>query len=266
MKKVILFLFSVSCLLTGASLQARTPRALRQYMRDSLSVVTQRCQKVLNAAYMEGTLLEERRDVPGYEGYPVKLYEYWTGKDIKTGEPKKGLVLLLDPSPEKLAKWIINAVWDVRGEVRYADVERVRKFILYQSGGQFPVKGVVYEAMYTPGFYEPYVFKDGVTVYVKDGPMKAEDKTCTEEQLLFYLSMENSDLKENTGTFARICSTTRTMYYAAGGTDEVGRDEAGFKSQAWLSTVRRLYLQAWDSDRNFLIYAWAKANLDTPVE
>ncbi|MDO4826296.1 MAG: cellulase [Bacteroidia bacterium] len=266
MKKAILFLFSVSCLLAGASLQARTPRALRQYMRDSLSTVAQRCQKVLNAAYMEGTLLEERRDVPGYEGYPVKLYEYWTGKDIKLGKQKKGLVLLLDPSPEKLAKWIINAVWDVRGEVRYADVERVRKFILYQSGAQFPVKGVVYEAMYTPGFYEPYVFKDGVTVYVKDGPMKAEDKTCTEEQLQFYISMENSDLKENTGTYARICSTTRSMYYAAGGTDEVGRDEAGFKSQAWLDTVRRLYLQAWDSDRNFLIYAWAKANLDTPVE
>lgn len=239
----------------------KATRDLRRYMRDSLETVAHRCEQIRRAAYMEGTCLGTVRDIPGYKGYPVKLYEYYTGKDIYLGTQKKALVYLLDPDAEKIARWIINAVWDVRGEIRYEDVEKVRKFILWQSGGQFPVKGVVYEAMYTAGFYEPYVFKDGVTVYIKDDAMRADDSTCTEEQLQFYLNMGNEALKENTGRYARICSTTREMYRAAGGTDEVGESTDGHRIQAWLDTVRRLYLKAWRSDRNFLIYAWAKSNL-----
>lgn len=33
----------------------------------------------------------------------VRLYEYRTGPDIRTGQPKKGKVYLLNPSPERLA-------------------------------------------------------------------------------------------------------------------------------------------------------------------
>jgi len=256
-KHLIAFL----CILIPASALAGTPKELRKYLRDSLEAVELRCADVLKAAYMAEKCLEIRKDIPGYEGYPVSLYEYHTGRDVKLGQSKKALVYLLNPDARKLAKWIIYAAWDCRGEVRYEDVEKIRKHILYQSGAQFPVKGVVYEAMYTPGLYEPYVFKDGITVYIKDGPMKAVDNNCTDEQLNFYLGMDNDALKDYTGRYARICSTTREMYYAAGGTDEVGTGEDGHRSLAWMDTIRKLYLQAWKSDRNFLIYAWAKANL-----
>lgn len=232
-----------------------------QYLRDSLDVMTARCRKSLQAAYMAEKKLGERKDIPGWEGFPVELWEYHTGVDIKLGVPKKALVYMLNPDAQKLAKWIINAVYDVTGEVKYEDLEKVRNFITWQSGAQFPVKGVVYEDMYTRGFYEPYVFKDGVTVYIKDDAMRADDKTCTEEQLQFYLEMDNSALRENTGRYARICSTTREMYYKAGGTDNVGWGDDGKRSQAWLDTVARLYKEAWNSDRNFLIYAWAYSNL-----
>jgi len=254
----LLSVAAVSC----NSAKDTTPEAVKKYYKDSLAVVTQRCEKVLSAAYMAENFIREDKNVPNYEGYPVQLYEYYTGEDIYLNRPKRGLVYMLNPSAEKMAKWIINAVYDVRGEIRYDDIEKVRNFIMWQSGGQFPVKGVVYEAMYTPGFYEPYVFKDGVTVYIKDDVMRADDKTCTDEQLEFYLTMTNADLKDYTGRYARICSTTREMYYAAGGTDEVGTGEDGQRIQAWLDTVRELYLQAWDSDKNFLIYAWAKSNLE----
>ena len=46
------------------------------------------------------------------------------------------------------------------------DRYKLAEFIKRQSGAQFPVQGVVYEDMYTKNFYEPYIFKDGVTVYV----------------------------------------------------------------------------------------------------
>ncbi|MCQ2119419.1 MAG: hypothetical protein MJY84_05820, partial [Bacteroidales bacterium] len=95
----------------------------------------------------------------------------------------------------------------------------------------------------------------------KDDAMHADDKTCTEEQLQFYLSIKNSDLKPDTGRYARICSTNREMYKLAGGEASVGRGADGLRSQLWLDTVRNLYLQAWNSDYNFLIYAWAKYNL-----
>ena len=74
-------------------------------------------------------------------------------------------------------------------------------------------------------------------------------------------TLKNDQLKPNTGRYARISSTTREMYYAAGGTADVGHSDDGQRSQAWLGEVGRLYREAWNSDRNFLIYAWAKANL-----
>ena len=238
--------------------------AIAQYYADSLEVFKARCQTVVNAAYMAGTLLGERNDLPGWEGYPVQLWEYKVGPDAVTKGYKKGLVYMLNPDAEQLARWIVNAVYDVTGELKFDDLEKVRKFIMWQSGAQFPVSGVVYEAMYVKDFEEPYVFKDGVTVYVADQAYVAQlpEKECSEEQLQYYLTLTNDQLKENTGRYARICSTTREMYYKAGGTAEVGKSDDGCRSQAWLAEVARLYQEAWGKEKNFLIYAWALSNLE----
>lgn len=258
-RSAIIFFLSLICLVP---VNAKDAKSLNVYLKDSLKVFTARCQKVLDAAYMAERYISTNKHVSGWEGYPVKLYEYHTGKDINYGKGKKGLVYMLNPDARKLALWIIHAVYDVKGEVNYADLEKVRKFIMWQSGGQFPVKGVVYEAMYTPGLYEPYIFKDGVTVYIANDVHRAAASTCTEAQLQFYLQMENSDLRNYTGRYARICSTTREMYYAAQGSDEVGKsDSQETRILKWLDTVKKLYQKAWHSKRNFLIYAWAKSNL-----
>lgn len=238
-----------------------TPKELKAYLKDSLQSLTARCEQTLKAAYMTEEYLETHTDLPGWEGFPVKLYRYHTGKDVRVNKKKEALVYLLNPSAEQLARWIVYAVWDAKGHVSYEDVEKVRKHILYQSGAQFPVSGVVYEAMYEAGHYEPYVFRDGVTVYVSDPSMMPEDGNCTETQLKHYLNLKDSDLKDYTGRYARICSTTREMYYAAGGQRNVGLGCDGFRSPEWLLEVRRLYQEAWNSERNFLIYAWAHYNL-----
>ena len=162
--------------------------------------------------------------------------------------------------PERLARWIATTCLEVKGSLGFEYTDRLLRWIRGQSGAQFPVRGVVYEAMERPGRYEPYVFKDGVTVYVADNARFPADGHCTPEQLAFYLTLTDADLKPRTGRYARICSTTREQYKAAGGRDEVG-DSDSDRRLAWLDTVRRLYRRAMKSDRNELMIAWAKANL-----
>ena len=232
----------------------------KEYVRDSLPVLAERCRQLLAPAYKADTLLGETHSLPGWDGLPVRLYQSRTGPDIRTGQPKKGKVYLLNPSPEKLARWIATACWKARGSLEYRYTDKLLRWIRSQSGGQFPVRGVVYEAMYEPGRYDPYVFKDGVTVYVADPNRMPADGHCTDEQLEFYLRLTDADLKPYTGRYARIASTTREQYRAAGGTERVGDSDRNRRIE-WLDVVRRLYRQAWESDENRLITAWAEANL-----
>lgn len=227
------------------------------------------CEKLLGTSqYMAGTLLKVDYAYPGYEGYPVKLYEYYTAPDVKTGEKKRGLVYMLNPSPEKLAKWVAYAVWRAKGSLDLPLMQKLLKFIQWQSGAQFPVCGIVYEDMYGTGQY-PYLFKDGVTVYAADrskwateSPQHPDNYSCTDEQLEYDIRVTNADLQPYTGTYARISSTTREQYAANGGPSSVGKSEPrDARVQDWLSVVRTLYKAAWDSDENTLITAWAKANL-----
>ena len=260
MKRFLLFVAALT-LLTGCDKGPKPDPVVRAYYRDSLTSLTQRCEKVLKAAYMAEKKLGDNTAIPDWEGYPVELWEYHTGNDIYLGAPKKGLVYMLNPSPEKLARWVVNAVFDATGALDPDDIEKTCSFIQWQSGAQFPVRGVVYEDMYTAGFYEPYVFKDGVTVYVADSTYLTREKHPNEEMLQYYLTLTNDQIRPNTGRYARISSTTREMYYDAGGQADVGHSDDGQRSQAWLAEVGRLYREAWNSDKNFLIYAWAKANL-----
>lgn len=231
---------------------------MRNYLKDSLEVMDARSEDVLASAYMAEKFLGENTQIPGWEGFPVKLYEYYTDVDVKINVPKKGLVYMLNPSPRQLSMWILNAVYAATDTLRYEDIKRLSNFIKWQSGAQFPVKGVVYEDMYVKNHFRPYVFKDGVTVYLADeAHFPRVDSTCTEEHLQFYVNeMSNEHLKPNTGRYARISSTSREMYYEAGGTVDVGCDT--LRSHAWLDEVKRLYQKAWTSDENELINAWAK--------
>ena len=230
-----------------------------EFRKNGYKQLVEECKDVLKAAYMAQNKLGTFYDIPNWEGYPVELWEYYTGEDVKKHVKKRGLVYLLMPSPEKLATWIATTCWEVKHSVDTCYVNCIRDFIKWQTAAQFAVSGVVYEDMYTKGFYEPYVFKDGVTVYVADSTMMPADKHCTDAQLDYYLHLTNDQLKPNTGRYARICSTNRDHYYANGGTVDVG-DNADNRKHAWLDVVRDLYQKAWNSDRNELMIAWAKSS------
>ncbi len=258
MKKALLFyLITIMFPLVTSAQQNQIPSA---YLKDSLSLLVEKSKDLLDRAYMAQKLLGVTDTLPGWEGFPVKLYEYQTGTDIYTGQPKTGKVYLLNPTPEKLAMWIITTCWEVKRSVDYKYTDQLFQWIKHQSGAQFPVKGVVYEDQYTKGFFEPYIFKDGVTVYIKDSAMFPKNKTCTPEQLDFYLRLNNSDLKAQTGQYARIGSTRREDYKSAGGSEDVGDEKD--KKQKWLEVVRDLYKKAWSSDKNELIIMWAKNHLE----
>lgn len=231
----------------------------KAYLKDSLQILVGRCKDLLDHAYMAQTLIAETDTLPGWEGFPVKLYEYKTSNDLYTGAPKIGKVYLLNPTPEILAMWILTTSWEVKKSVASKYVNKIFNTIKGQSGAQFPVKGVVYEDQYTRNFQEPYVFKDGVTVYVADSTMFPKDKNCTPQQLDFYLQLKNTDLKPQTGRYARIISTNREMYTLAGGTADVG--DGNNRKLAWLDVVRTDYQKAYRSDKNELMLAWARANL-----
>lgn len=257
--------FFIAMVVLGAvPVYAQRRRALRVYLKDSLPSLEARCRDLLDHAYMAQKLLGVTDTLPGWEGFPVKLYEYQTGSDLYTGKPKTGKVYLLNPSAEKLARWIVSAAWIARKSVDYRYINRIFLWIRNQSGAQFPVKGVVYEDQYTKDFQEPYVFMDGVTVYVRDSTWFPADKTCTPAQLDYYLHITRNELKPQTGQYARIASTTREDYKRAGGKADVGNKDD--RKQAWLNVVRGLYKKALRSKKNELIIMWAKSHLDHPGE
>jgi hypothetical protein len=236
---------------------------------DGYKALVTSCDKIISTGqYMAGTLIEETTTYPNYEGYPVKLYEYSTGKDVQTGVQKKGKVYMLNPTAEKLATWIATAVWKAKGDTDTDAMATVLKHIQLQSGAQFPVCGIVYEDMDNSGYY-PYLFKDGVTVYAADrskwateDPAHPGNYSCTDDQLNYDVKVTNNDLNTYTGTYARICGTLREDYKAYGGTVDVGTsDSKETRSIKWLDVVRDLYKEAWNSNENKLITAWAKANL-----
>ncbi|SHI57111.1 hypothetical protein [Bacteroides stercorirosoris] len=57
----------------------------KTFLRDGFPLLVERCRNVLSSAYMAQKLISEHTNIPGREGYPVKLYEYYTGKDVKKG-------------------------------------------------------------------------------------------------------------------------------------------------------------------------------------
>lgn len=229
------------------------------YLRDSLPALIQKTKLLLDHSYMAQKLLAQTDSLCGWEGYTVSLYEYQTGADVYTGKPKTAKVYLLNPTPEKLAMWIVTTCWEVKHSVDYAYTDKLFRAIRSASGAQFPVLGLVYEDQYKPDFQEPYVFKDGVTVYIQDSVYLPRNAIATDEQIEYYLHLTNDDLRVHTGRYARIVSTTREEYKNNGGLVDVG--DGNNRKQEWLGVVRDLYKRALRSDRNELIIAWARKNL-----
>ena len=202
------------------------------------------------ARYMEtGTCTDTTYE--GWTGFPLKLCTYKV-RDRRDGE-KHSTVVLLDATPRQLARWVVNACLEVLHSSGVACTRRLRRWILEQSGGQFPVAGIVLEDMDGDGLQSMYAFRDGVTCAV-EGVQNGSTVAPTAE----HIRQAIGGRVRRVGQYARIASTTREDYRANGGTVDVGTSAA--PKAEWRLVARSLYQKAWGSDRNELIVAWLRAH------
>ena len=234
MKKIIITVFAVLSFLTTYS---QSEAILSKYMKDSLDIIANRVEKkIIPSRYMEQTLISKTDTLKGWENVEVSLYQYKVhGTDILAK------VYLADADSKKIASWIISTCVILTDKLSKKNTDRLIKDINTASGGQFPVKGMVYEDMDGTG-QKVYYFKDGVTVFLKE---KNPDD----------ISVINDSNIERVGKYARIISTTREDYIRRFG-------DSNLAGMEWLKVVKEEYKKALQSDRNNLIIAWANGKLE----
>jgi hypothetical protein len=189
---------------------------------------------------------------PGWDGFPLQLCEYITID--KSGLRKPAKVILCNPSPEQVARWVVTAVRETTGTISAPDDDRLYNHVICQSGGQFPVAGIVYEDMDGSGVHKAYCFRNGVTVQI-EGIKPATGEPLSPEQVDLALTGTITRVRR----YARVQSTSPSEYRANGGTVDVGTDTT--PTLAWTEVIRTTYQKAWNSDSNELMTALAKHKL-----
>jgi len=134
--------------------------------------------KLQRARYMEQN--GEATTYPGWEGFPLMKCRY--SVTDKNGRQKSAPVIMLNPSVEQLARWVVKTCLVVKGSADFAYTDKLFNRVLEQSGGQFPVAGIVFEDI-LPGdsVYEIYCFRNGVTVQVKGVKHRGTEPPADEE-------------------------------------------------------------------------------------
>jgi hypothetical protein len=198
---------------------------------------------------MEQVNLGSDSHYPGWEGFTLIHWRYTTD-DRKSAE-----VLMLNPTNDQIARWIVTACHEVghpvfTGSVPSKYAIKLCDQIIGQSGGQFPVAGIVYEDM-GGGPFLVWGFRDGVTVGYEGITNEVPDQVTPDQ---IKASLNRATKLRYEGYQARLESITRDEYRLAGGKEEVN-------GAAFLDVNRRLYQAAWNSDRNQMLIYWAKIHL-----
>lgn len=237
MKKLLFAIFSF--FLSGFILS-------KSFAADVGSFSADISKKLVAARYMEGDC--QRLEVVGWEGFETEKCTYRV-KDSRTKKSKYGMVVMLNPGAERLSAWVVNACKTIRPEYPVgACSDFLLKQVFRQSGGQFPVAGVVYEDIYSEeGVYEAYVFKDGVTVVTDI--VKHRDENSIPFGVMEAAINRTPLRTASEGAPARIIGVTRKQFKRF-------NPKASVDGLSWLSTVREEYKKAWRSDHNTLIEAW----------
>ncbi|MFT4075644.1 MAG: hypothetical protein QM647_08920 [Asticcacaulis sp.] len=186
-------------------------------------------------------------EVVGWEGFPTHKWGYRKPNATKPESPHYAEVIMLNPTANQVARWIVTAITDTFGAFDMAKAKKIADHCLDQSGFQFPVRGVHLEQ--EP--YLAYAFFDGVTVWVDGWDEAWPHAPIDKRHLDLALSATYSDIKE-AYKWARIQGTGRADYTHAGG-------RANTDGKNWLKVVRDCYQQAWGKDANFLMLAEVKS-------
>jgi hypothetical protein len=251
---LLLLVLSASLLAAPPSIAPATlPANLSKSVTDLADEFRDRLHK---SRYMESPNVSDIH-LPTWPGFPTQRYTYSvTDKD---GTTKTADVVMLNPSAEQIARWIVFALIEVNGTYSPDDGRKIFRHILSQSGGQFPVAGVVYEDILpADGKYELYCFRDGVTVSLEGVPHRSTTP-LTPEQIQLSLTAPITRVF----TYARIQSTSPAQFIAIGGPPDILKD--GRPTLRWPDAIRAAYQSAWNSPRNDLLLAWVNANMKKEI-
>jgi hypothetical protein len=213
---------------------------------DEVARVTSWFESRRGARYMERDC--NTTTYPEWDAVPLRRCRYRVS-DSYSGGTRWAEVILANAEPEQLARWVVQAAQERRGRVQRSDTDAICANILGQSGGQFPVAGVVYEDMDGTG-QRIYPFRNGVAVRVEGLPFATREQP-SESQMVAY----RTGAIAYVGRYARIAGTLPEAWTALTGA-RVDADRSN-----WPAIVARAYRDAWGNDRNALIVAWARANL-----
>ena len=187
---------------------------------------------------------------PGYEGYPTLLCTYYVTDSTGSyaHQQKTAKVVLLDPPTSMIARWAVNALIDVTGDATLSQGNNIMQTVLYASGGQFAVSGMVYEDMDGTGAYTLYCFRDGLTCNL-DNFINNNPAPLTSAQI----SAALNNVPIYAYSYARIISSDRAMYTNNGGAQDV----SGLN---FLPVVRAAFKSAYDTGHNELFAGWVRSN------
>ena len=176
-----------------------------------------------------------------WSGFPVRLCSY---EDI--GVTTR--VYMLNASRDRIARWLVTACHDANATNVHGCVNDLAEIIGNEASySVFPVAGYIPEPQ-SGG--RCFLFRDGVTVTTAGWPHQlapVEGKCGPDSEL------DSPVVKAR--LYARIASTTREDYTAAGGQEQV---DAQNGDPRWADVIRSLYQRAWTNERNELISAVAK--------
>jgi hypothetical protein len=229
-----------------------TPKPAAATVTLPTTEVTAVAAKV-KARYDKGSKYMEGRDlglveIPDWKGFPTHKWEY--AQTDRDGTRRPATVIMLNPSPDQFARWIVRASYDLKQKYDTAFCDALLKHVFVCSGGQFVVRGICLEDMDGDGIHTAYPFRDGVTVKVRGIP-GYPNRPLTEAESNAALNAPVSGITQFAKR-ARLQSTQPAEWAKFSGT-------AAVEGAAWLTLVREQYQKAWGSDSNPMLTATAKA-------
>jgi hypothetical protein len=190
--------------------------------------------------YLEGRF-EDSVTMDRWRGFPLKKYSYLSAKWGRL------YVVLLDPTGEQAARWVVNAVVQIHSGYNHALAVSLAQYIRKESGFQFPVAGFVDEQK--AGLY---LFYDGIAVKTLKQlfPGKPMEFTVpgnaeiTDAIQIYVCNLPASDIR-GTGYQARPASISVEEF-------QKSLPIRG-KTQWNPDVIRQAYQAAWRSEKNELI-------------
>lgn len=253
------FLFSTALLISTFAVTAQT----LNLSTDAVQRVEKRTREILLKPYLRNGSCEETKDFQNWQGISLELCDYTRPKD-KTGLIKHARVAVHIPTANQLARWVVATCFIVNGSVTTKCTNELVNRVEQQSGGQFPVSGIVFEDMDEDKYENVWNFRDGVTVVFEKGSNNDSKEQPSNEQIESALT--GKILRTGKNGYARIVGTIREEYISScqvdnnclPDTQKIGTTAE--RKVEWVNVVRQLYQNALENDRNELMIAWARNN------